>query len=113
MSSAPIPSASPSSGVPFGALPTEGLASARYRWLVGLALALVQSAVYFGIGHTELHRSTEMLRTSVDDAIPFWPWTAWCYLPFYVGVFVIAIAGFQRRALFDRTARSVLLVMFI
>jgi membrane-associated phospholipid phosphatase len=91
----------------------EARASATYRWLVGLALALVQSAVYFGIGHASFPRSTELLRTRLDDAIPFWPWTAWCYLPFYAGVFIIAIAGFKRRALFDRTARSVLLVMLV
>jgi len=91
----------------------EVYASATYRWLVGVALALTQSAVYFGIGHTELHRSTELLRTRLDDAIPFLPWTTWCYLPFYAGVFIIAIAGFRRRALFDRTARSVLLVMLV
>lgn len=91
----------------------EARASATYRWLVGLTLALVQSAVYFGIGHTAMQRSTELLRTRLDDAIPFWPWTAWCYLPFYAGVFAIAIGGFRSRRLFDRTARSVLLVMFV
>ena len=91
----------------------EIYASATYRWLVGLALALTQSVVYFGIGHASFDRSTELLRTRVDDLIPFLPWTAWCYLPFYAGVFIIAIAGFRRRALFDRTARSVGLVMLI
>jgi membrane-associated phospholipid phosphatase len=91
----------------------ERYASATYRWLVGLTLALTQSAVYFGIGHTEMARSTELLRLPIDDAIPFWPWTSWCYLPFYAGVFIMAIAGFRRRVLFDRTARSVLLVMFV
>jgi membrane-associated phospholipid phosphatase len=91
----------------------ERLASAKYRWLVGIAVALTQSAVYFGIGHTELNRSTELLRTRLDDAIPFWTWTAWCYLPLYGSVFVMSIAGFRRRALFDRTARSILIIMFI
>jgi membrane-associated phospholipid phosphatase len=89
------------------------LASARHRWTIGLGLAVLQSAVYFGIGRLPLHRSTELLRTSLDDAIPFWPWTAWCYLPFYVGVFLLAIGGLRRRALFDRTARSVVLVMIV
>jgi membrane-associated phospholipid phosphatase len=91
----------------------EVYASAKYRWLVGMGLALTQAAVYFGIGHTAMQRSTELLRLPIDDAIPFLPWTAWCYLPFYAGVFIMAIAGFRRRALFDRTARSVLLVMFV
>src|SRR5690349_1335372 len=82
-------------------------ATARYRWTVGIMLALLQSAVYFGIGHTHLARSTELLRTRLDDWIPFWPWTAWCYLPFYAGVFVLSIAGFRRRSLFQRAVRAV------
>jgi membrane-associated phospholipid phosphatase len=91
----------------------SALASARHRWTIGLGLAALQSAIYFGIGQLPLHRSTELLRTWLDDAIPFWPWTSWCYLPFYAGVFVLAIGGFRRRALFDRTARSVVLVMIV
>jgi membrane-associated phospholipid phosphatase len=93
--------------------PAGPLASARYRWTVGLGLAAAQSAIYFAIGNAHLHRSTELLRTRLDDALPFWPWTAWCYLPFYAAIFVMAIGGFRHRALFDRTARSVLLVMFV
>jgi membrane-associated phospholipid phosphatase len=89
------------------------LATPAYRWTIGLMLALLQSAVYFGIGHAHLQRSTELLRTRLDDVIPFWPWTAWCYLPFYAGTFLIAIAGFRRRWLFDRTVKAVLMVMFI
>jgi membrane-associated phospholipid phosphatase len=87
------------------------LASAAYRWSLGLALALLQSAVYFGSGHAHLTRSTELLRTRLDDAIPFWPWTAWCYLPFYAGTFLIAIGGFRHKRLFNRTATAVVGVM--
>ena len=87
------------------------LATPAYKWTLGLALAALQSLVYFGIGHLHLGRSTEILRTRLDDAIPFWPWTAWCYLPFYAGVFIIAVAGIKRRVLFNRALRSVLLVM--
>src|SRR5678815_1915047 len=72
------------------------IATPAYRWSVGLALAALQSLVYFGIGHLHLSRSTEILRTRLDDAIPFWPWTSWCYLPFYAGVFIIAIAALRR-----------------
>jgi membrane-associated phospholipid phosphatase len=71
----------------------------------------LQSAVYFGIGHLHFNRSTELLRTRLDDAIPFWPWTSWCYLPFYAGVFIIAIIGFRRRALFNRGLTAVVVVM--
>jgi len=96
------------------AAPTERsgeIATPAYRWTVGGLLAALQSLVYFGIGHLHLNRSTEILRTKLDDAIPFWPWTAWCYLPFYAGVFIIAIAGFRRRALFNGAVRAVLVVM--
>ena len=94
--------------------PSEpALASHRYRWTVGLGLAVLQSLVYFGIGHTQLARSTEILRTRLDDAIPFWPWTAWCYLPFYAAIFIMAIAGFRRRRLFQRAALAVVCVMLI
>ena len=89
------------------------LASPAYRWTIGLALAALQSLVYFGIGHLHLGRSTELLRTRLDDALPFWPWTAWCYLPFYAGVFVMAIAGFRRRTIFNRAVLAVLVVMTI
>jgi len=92
---------------------TATIATPAYKWTVGLGLALLQSAVYFGIGHLHLNRSTEILRTRLDDAIPFWPWTAWCYLPFYAGVFIIAIAAFKRRALFNGAVRAVLVVMSI
>jgi membrane-associated phospholipid phosphatase len=96
--------------------PTPGphaLASARYRWGLGLTLAALQSLAYFGIGHIPMHRSTELLRTWLDDAIPFWPWTSWCYLPFYGSIFLMAIGGFRHRALFNRTARSILLLLFV
>jgi membrane-associated phospholipid phosphatase len=92
---------------------SAALATPAYRWTVGGALAALQSLVYFGIGHLHLNRSTEILRTRLDDAIPFWPWTAWCYLPFYAGVFIVAIIGFRRRALFNRAVLAVLVVMTI
>jgi membrane-associated phospholipid phosphatase len=93
--------------------PETDRAKPAYRWTIGLGLAALQSLVYFGIGHTHLTRSTEILRTRLDDAIPFWPWTSWCYLPFYAAIFLIAIAGFRRRRLFDRAVKAVLIVMFL
>ena len=93
--------------------PATAIATPGYKWSIGLALAALQSLVYFGIGHLHLTRSTELLRTRLDDAIPFWPWTSWCYLPFYAGVFIIAIAGFRRRALFNRAVLAVFVVMTI
>lgn len=97
----------------YGDASSETLATPAYRWAVGGGLAALQSLVYFGIGHTHLARSTEILRTRLDDAIPFWPWTSWCYLPFYAAIFVMAIAGFRRKRLFNRAARAVVCVMLI
>src|SRR3569832_1072734 len=87
------------------------LAKPAYKWTIGLGIAALQSLVYFGIGHTHFARSTEILRTRLDDAIPFWPWTAWCYLPFSAAIFVIAIAGIRRKQLFNRAVLAVLIVM--
>ncbi|MES1165784.1 MAG: phosphatase PAP2 family protein [Verrucomicrobiota bacterium] len=84
-----------------------------YKWACGLIAAAVQSAIYFGIGHARLSRSTELLRTRADDAIPFLPATAWFYLPVYAAIFIIAIAGFRSRAYFDRALRGVALVMVV
>jgi len=98
---------------PEPSLARPALATPAYKWSVGLGLAALQSLVYFGIGHLHLNRSTELLRTRLDDALPFWPWTAWCYLPFYAGVFILAIAGFRRRALFNRAVLAVFVVMAI
>src|SRR6187551_1736081 len=86
------------------------LATPRYKWTLGLGAAVLQSAVYFGVGHLTFSRSTELLRTRLDDAIPFWPWTSWCYLPFYAGVFLISIAGIRRRSLFKRAVTAVFIV---
>jgi membrane-associated phospholipid phosphatase len=88
-------------------------ASAAHKWSIGLGVAALQSLVYFGIGHVPLARSTELLRTRLDDAIPLLPWTAWCYLPFYAAVFIIALASIRSRVLFDRAVRSVVIVMLV
>jgi membrane-associated phospholipid phosphatase len=94
-------------------LPADTLATPAYKWPLGLGMAVLQSTVYFGIGHTHLSRSTEILRTRLDDAIPFLPWTSWCYLPFYAAIFIMAIIGFRRRALFNRALLAVLIVMAV
>jgi membrane-associated phospholipid phosphatase len=91
----------------------EAPATAAYKWTVGLAMAVGQSVVYFGVGHLSLSRSTELLRTRLDDAIPFWPWTSWCYLPFYAAIFIMAIIGVRRRIIFNRAVQAVLLVLFV
>jgi membrane-associated phospholipid phosphatase len=92
---------------------TDQRASAIYKWTMGLTAGAVQSLMYFGIGHLSIERSTDLLRTRLDDAIPFWPWTSWCYLPVYAAIFIMAISGFRSRDLFNRGLRAVALVMFV
>jgi membrane-associated phospholipid phosphatase len=78
------------------------------KWALGLLAAGVQGLVYFGVGHMTRPRSTTLLDTALDRAIPFWPWTVWLYLPFYAGIFVIALAAIRSRRLFHRTLVGVL-----
>jgi membrane-associated phospholipid phosphatase len=84
-----------------------------YKWACGLAAAVVQAGLYFAVGHAPLGRSTELLRTRLDDVIPFWPWTSWFYLPIYAAIFLIAISGFRTRVHFDRALLGVGLVMLL
>ncbi|HEY2903146.1 MAG TPA: phosphatase PAP2 family protein [Polyangia bacterium] len=93
--------------------PVDDRTTAFYRWTRGLGMGAVQSLVYFGIGHATFPRSTELLRTRLDDAIPFWPWTSWFYLPFYAGIFIICIVSFRSRRLFNRGLLSVVMVMIV
>ena len=78
------------------------------KWTLGLLAAGVQSLVYFGIGYQHRPRSTTLLLTPLDRAIPFWPWTVWCYLPFYAGIFILGMAGFRSRRLFHRALVGVM-----
>src|SRR6185369_7103797 len=94
----PVPLADPAPPAP---------ASARYKWTLGLTAAAIQSLAYFGIGHLHMARSTELLRTRLDDAIPFWTWTSWCYMPFYASIFIICIVAFRNRFLFNRALGAV------
>jgi membrane-associated phospholipid phosphatase len=84
-----------------------------HRWGLGLGAALLQSSIYFVIGHSQRPRSTTMLATSLDGAIPFVPWTVWWYLPFYAGIFVMAIAGFRTPRLFNRALVGVVVTMLV
>jgi membrane-associated phospholipid phosphatase len=84
-----------------------------YKWAVGLGLAALQSLVYFGLGYLSRPRSTVLLALPLDGEIPFWTWTVWLYLPFYAGIFALAITGIRRRALFHRALRGFLVTMLI
>jgi membrane-associated phospholipid phosphatase len=84
-----------------------------YRWAVGLGVAGLQTVIYFGVGRISAPRSTTLLATELDAAIPFLPWTVWCYLPFYAGIFILTLAGLRTRRLFDRSLLGVLAVMLV
>jgi membrane-associated phospholipid phosphatase len=82
-----------------------------HKWAWGLGMAALQTAIYFFIGNAHFDRSTELLRTRLDDAIPFLPATAWFYLPVYAGIFLIALACFRTRIHFDRALAGTGLIM--
>jgi membrane-associated phospholipid phosphatase len=84
-----------------------------YKWACGLGAAVLQSLIYFSIGHAHIPRSTELLRTRLDDAIPFLPATSWFYLPIYAAIFIIAIAGFRTRPYFNRALAGVFLILAV
>jgi membrane-associated phospholipid phosphatase len=80
----------------------RGVAFAAYKWGLAALLGSVGLFVYQLIGRWELHRSTTLLDTGLDRAIPLWPWTTWFYEPLYAGIFIIATIGFSSRWLFHR-----------
>jgi membrane-associated phospholipid phosphatase len=84
-----------------------------YRWAVGLSVGVLQSLLYFAVGHFQRPRSTTLLELPLDRGLPFWVWTVWLYLPFYAGIFAMAISGLRRRALFNRALKGVLFTMFL
>ena len=94
-------------------VPEDDRATPLYKWTAGLTAAALQSLLYFGIGHAHLARSTEILRTSLDDAIPFLHWTSWFYLPIYAAIFITCIVGFRSRRLFKRALLAVLVVALV
>lgn len=97
--------------------PVEGERARRrftvYRWTLGVGAALLQSTIYFLIGHSARPRSTTLLATPLDAAIPFVPWTVWWYLPFYAGIFVMAIAGMRTPRLFNRALVGVVVTILV
>src|SRR5262249_43174667 len=74
-----------------------------YKWGTAITLAVVGLFIYEVLGRIDLGRSTTMLMTPIDRAIPLIPWTAWFYEPFYVGIFFIGVIGFRSRFIYDRT----------
>ncbi len=90
-----------------------GIKFAAWKWAWGLLGTALVSAVYFFVGHVGLARSTTMLETALDRALPFWPWTFWFYEPVYIGIFVIGIVAFRSRLLFLRSAMGAGICMLV
>jgi membrane-associated phospholipid phosphatase len=84
-----------------------------YKWAIGIAAAALQSLVYFALGYLERTRSATLLALPLDRWIPFWVWTVWLYLPFYAGIFAMAITGLRRGPLFNRALQGFLITLLI
>ena len=75
---------------------------AAYKWGIGLLVGVLGFALYQFEGRADLNRSTALLDTALDRAIPFLIWTSWFYQPLYVGIFIVGLLGFRSKFLFDR-----------
>lgn len=85
----------------------------RFLWhkcWTGVGVAFLQVALYMSVGRADVARSTELLRTHLDDAIPFWPWTSFLYLPLYLAVFVLTLVATSNRRTFHRMLLAMALV---
>jgi membrane-associated phospholipid phosphatase len=111
--SAPAPEAFPAGVDNPGRAWFSGSRFLAYKWAVGLGLAGLQSLVYFGLGYLQRPRSTTLIALPIDGQIPFLVWTVWLYLPFYAGIFALAITGIRRPALFHRALQGFLVTMLI
>jgi membrane-associated phospholipid phosphatase len=80
----------------------SGPAFMAYKWGVGLVIGVVGFLLYQWMGRTDLGRSTTLLDTALDRAIPLLTWTSWLYQPFYVGIFVIGVIAFRSKFIFNR-----------
>lgn len=95
-----------------GALPPRSPARWRfelYKWATGIAVGLAATALYLRNGWSHRVRSTQLLDTALDRALPFSVHAVWFYLPFYVGVFLIGIATTRDRRLYERALVGILL----
>jgi membrane-associated phospholipid phosphatase len=79
-----------------------------YKWATGIAVGVAASVLYFLNGWAHRARSTTLLDTAFDRAVPFNIHAVWFYLPLYVGVFLIGIATTRDRQLYNRALLGVL-----
>ena len=81
-----------------------------HKCWTGVSVAALQISLYMAIGRADVARSTELLRTPLDDAIPFLPWTSFAYLPLYLAVFVLTMISMSSRRAFHRALLAMGLV---
>ena len=101
---------------PAPALPpgsTVGWRFEAYKWATGLAVGQAAGTLYFVNGWTHRVRSTALLDTAIDRAIPFNIHAVWFYLPLYVGIFLISIAATRDRRLYNRALLGILAVAVV
>jgi membrane-associated phospholipid phosphatase len=80
----------------------DGASFLVYKLVLGLVTGFLGFLIYQGLGRADLHRSTALLDTAFDRAIPLLTWTTWFYQPLYVGIFVVGLIGFRSKFLYDR-----------
>jgi membrane-associated phospholipid phosphatase len=77
----------------------------KYAWGAPMAAAVLTT--YTLIGKAVVGRAEFDFFTLLDDYIPYWPWTVWCYFPFYVIIFNLIALAIPTRDTFFRTLRAI------
>jgi membrane-associated phospholipid phosphatase len=85
-----------------------------HAWKVLLAFAVCGAvmAVYFPVMDLTMHRSRD-LGMSIDQSIPFIPWTFWIYFPFYLAGLLFAVMMIRDVRIFNRALISIALVTLL
>ncbi len=77
----------------------------KYAWGAPMAGAVL--TIYTLIGKAVVGRTEFNFFTPLDDYIPYWPWTVWCYPPFYIIIFNLIALAIPHREAFFRTLRAI------
>lgn len=78
--------------------------------LTALGATLMHGVVYFLANHYPIGTPRQLELTTLDLAVPFWPWTVFLYLSDYLLIFV-AFQGCRTRASADRFLVTELVVI--
>jgi len=85
-----------------------------YAWKVFLTFFTVGvvMSVYFPVMELTMHRSQE-LGMSIDDKIPFVPWTFWIYFPIYLAGLLFSVLMIRDVRIFNRALVAIALVTLL